>query len=134
MGGGIGSLIGHRGLMLDALESVRVITADGNLLEASKDKYQDLFWAIRGAGSNFGIVTSATYKVYDASNNGKAMNADFVFLAGANQSFWQLMKDFDDTLPSRLALTAVAFYDRTHNQVRHQDDTRTCSTSNGSSP
>lgn len=134
MGGGIGSLIGHRGLMLDALESVRVITADGNLLEASKNQYPDLFWAIRGAGSNFGIVTSAVYTVYDASNNGKAMNADFVFPASANQSFWQLMKDFDDTLPSRLALTAVAFYDRVHNQVRYQDETRTYSASNKSSP
>ena len=134
MGGGIGSLIGHRGLMLDALESVRVVTADGNLLEASKNKHQDLFWAIRGAGSNFGIVTSATYKVYDASNDGKAMNADFVFPADANQTFWQLMKDFDDTLPSRLALTAVAFYDRVHSQVRYKDEFRTCSSSNEFSP
>ena len=134
MGGGIGSLIGHRGLMLDALESVRIITADGNLLEASKDQHPGLFWAIRGAGSKFGIVTSAVHKVYDAWNNGKAMNADFVFPASANQSFWQLMKDFDDTLPSRLALTAVTFYDRLYNQVRYRDETRTCSVSHKCSP
>ncbi|KAI4144670.1 MAG: hypothetical protein LQ341_002600 [Variospora aurantia] len=116
LGGGIGSLSGHRGLMVDSLKSVRMITASGELVEASKDQHADLFWAIRGAGSNFGIITSATYTVYDASNNAQVMNADFVFPASANQSFWQIMKEFDDTLPSRLALTAVAFYDRIHDQ------------------
>lgn len=130
MGAGIGSLIGHRGLMLDALESVRVITVDGKLVEASKTQHPDLFWAIRGAGSNFGIVSSATYKVYDASNNGQAMNADFVFPASANQSFWQIMKAFDHTIPSRLAMTAVAFYDRVNNQVRYLDETMSCSIAN----
>lgn len=134
MGGGIGSLSGYRGLMLDALESVQVITADGKLFEASKNEYPDLFWAIRGAGSNFGIVTSAVYTVYDASNNGQTMNADFLFPASANQNFWQIMKDFDDALPSRLALTAVAFYDRLHNQVRYLNERRTCSISNKPSP
>ena len=124
MGGGIGSLSGHRGLMLDALESVRIVTAEGKLLDASKTQHSDLFWAIRGAGSNFGIVTSATYKVYDASNNAQVMNADFVFPATTNLSFWQTMKVFDDTLPSRLALTAVSFYDRIHNQVSYQAEAR----------
>lgn len=124
MGAGISSLHGRRGLMLDALESVQVVTADGRLVEASKVQQPDLFWAIRGAGSNFGIVTSATYRVYDASNNKQAMNADFVFSANANNSFWQIMKSFDHTLPSQLALTAVAFYDRVNNQVRYLDETR----------
>lgn len=116
MGGGIASAQGHQGLMQDALESVQVVTADGALLSASKHDNPDLFWAIRGAGSNFGIITSATYKVYGTSNNNQAMNADFVFPASANHSFWQVMQSFDNILPSRLALTAVAFYDRLHNQ------------------
>ncbi|KAK4697082.1 hypothetical protein P7C71_g938, partial [Lecanoromycetidae sp. Uapishka_2] len=116
MGAGIASMHGHRGLMLDALQSVRVITADGRALDASKTQHSDLFWALRGAGSNFGIVTSATYKVYDASNNRQTMNADFVFSASANHTFWEIMKTFDYTLPSRLALTAVAFYDRVNRQ------------------
>ena len=124
LGGGIGSLIGHRGLMIDALKSVRIVTASGKPIETSKSQYPDLFWAIRGAGSNFGIVTWAVYEVYDASNKGMAMNADFVFTASANQSFWQLMKDFDKTTLSRLALTVVAFYDRVQNQVRYLDETR----------
>lgn len=133
MGAGISSLQGVRGLMLDALESVRVVTADGKLVEASKTQHPDLFWAIRGAGSNFGIVTSATYKVYNASNNKQVMNADFVFSASVNQSFWQIMKSFDYTLPSQLALTAVAFYDRVNNQVRYLNRMRSCSIANISS-
>ena len=118
MGGGIGSLSGHRGLMADSMKSVRVITASGELVEASNNYNPDLFWAIRGAGSNFGIITSATYNVYEASNKAQVMNADFVFPASANQSFWRIMKEFDSTLPSRLAMTVVAFYDRVHDQVR----------------
>lgn len=134
LGGGIGSLMGHRGLMIDALKSIRIVTASGEIIEASKGQYPDLFWAIRGAGSNFGIVTSAVYEVYDVSNNGKAMNADFVFTASANQSFWRLMKDFDMTLPSRLAMTVVAFYDRVQNQVRDLDEAKNWLSFDTSSP
>lgn len=117
LGGGIGSLHGHRGLMLDSLESVRMVTADGKLLDVSEYEHSDLFWAIRGAGSNFGIVTSATYRVPEASNDGMYMNADFVYPASANQSFWKIMQDYDDYLPAPLAITAVAFYNRVTNQV-----------------
>lgn len=117
LGGGIGSLHGHRGLMLDALESVRIVTANGMLLQASETEHADLFWALRGAGSNFGIVTSATYKVPEASNKGMYMNADFVYPASANQSFWKVMQDFDSILPARLAITAVAFYNRVTDEV-----------------
>ena len=108
--------------MLDALESVRIVTADGNIIDASQSIQPDLFWAVRGAGSNFGIITSAIYKTYKASNNGQILNADFVFSANANQSFWQILKSFDYSLPSRLALTAVAFYDRAHQQVKYLDE------------
>lgn len=127
MGGGIGSLSGHRGLMVDSLKSVRMITARGELVEASKNQNADLFWPIRGAGSNFGVIILATYTVYDAPNNAQITNADFVFSASANESFWQIIKEFDDTLSSRLALTAVAFYDRIHGQISHLEKTRTCS-------
>ena len=118
---------GYRGLMLDALKSIRVVLADGRIIEASRTEHADLFWAFRGAGSNFGIVTSATYGIYNATNNQQAMNADFVFPASANMTFWQIMQSFDNSLPSRLALTAVAFYDRVNDQVRYRDEERSSS-------
>jgi FAD/FMN-containing dehydrogenase len=117
IGGGIGSLHGVRGLLSDALESVRVVTATGEIIEASASQHSDLFWAVRGAGSNFGIIVSATYRIYDITNGGEAVNADFVFAASSNASFWELMKTFDDTLPSQLAITAVAIFNRTSNEV-----------------
>ncbi|KAL2810520.1 hypothetical protein BJX63DRAFT_444698 [Aspergillus granulosus] len=116
LGGGISSLQGIHGLLLDALQSVRVVTPSGTLVTASRTENADLFWALRGAGSNFGIVTSATYKIFDVVNDGLAMNADFVFPASANQSFFEIMRGFDDNLPKELAITGVAFFNRSSNE------------------
>lgn len=104
--------------MLDALVSVQMVTADAKLVTASATENSDLFWALRGAGANFGIVTSATYQVYDITNDGQAMVADLIFLPTMNQSFFQTLQGFDDVLPPKLALTAVAVYNRTLEMVR----------------
>ncbi|KAK4464464.1 hypothetical protein QBC42DRAFT_320032 [Cladorrhinum samala] len=116
LGGGIGGLHGRHGPLIDQLEQVEVVTAAGDLITASEKENQDLFWALRGAGSNFGIVTSATYRLPEISNGGYYINADFVYPAERNSSFWKVMAEFDRTLPSRLAITAVAFYDRVNHR------------------
>ncbi|KAK9860742.1 hypothetical protein MYU51_005963 [Penicillium brevicompactum] len=116
LGAGIGPLMGHRGLMIDALVSVRLITADGSILTASREENHELFWGIRGAGSNFGIITSATFRVWGITNNGLAMSAGLVFPASVNGSYWRVLQTFDDDMPARLALTNMAFFDRQTNQ------------------
>jgi FAD/FMN-containing dehydrogenase len=64
LGGGLGYLMGKHGAACDNLISVDVVTADGESLVASADQNSDLFWAMRGAGANFGIVTSFRYRLH----------------------------------------------------------------------
>ena len=64
LGGGMGRLMRKFGLTLDNLLSVELVTADGRLVHASDDENPDLFWGMRGAGPNFGIVTSFEFRLH----------------------------------------------------------------------
>jgi FAD/FMN-containing dehydrogenase len=64
LGGGVGWLMGKHGLALDNLRSVQIATAEGKTLQASKDEEPDLFWAVRGGGGNFGVITSFEFQLH----------------------------------------------------------------------
>ncbi|KAJ0117378.1 hypothetical protein J7T55_003792 [Diaporthe amygdali] len=65
LGGGHGWLQGQHGLLADNILSARVVLADGTAVTASPTVNSDLFWALRGAGHNFGVVTSVEYRIFD---------------------------------------------------------------------
>ena len=67
-GGGIGYMVRGHGLTIDNLLSAEVVTADGQIHQVDADHEPDLFWAIRGGGGNFGVVTRFTYRLVDVSN------------------------------------------------------------------
>ncbi len=64
LGGGVGWLSGKHGMAIDNLLSVDIVTADGQLRHASPSEDPELFWGIRGAGANLGIVTSFEYRLH----------------------------------------------------------------------
>jgi len=92
LGGGHGWLQGHYGLIADQFVSLNVVLADGSLKTVSATSNSDLWWAMKGAGHNFGIVTSATVKIYPKIHTTWAIET-LMFTGDKVQAVYQAIND-----------------------------------------
>jgi len=106
LGGGVSRFNGLHGMILDSLSSVRMVTAAGDIVTASKTTNPDLFWGMRGAGSNYGTVVEATYDIYDETAP-QVLSANFLFPPSASKPILEYFKSFGDNLPAKLSLVLL---------------------------
>ncbi|KUL86302.1 hypothetical protein ZTR_08597 [Talaromyces verruculosus] len=117
LGGGIGRMMGELGLTADALQSVRLVGADGVIKTVSETSYPDLFWAIRGAGANFGVITSATFNIQPLSkfNDGNVFMLDFYLPAERSLEYFNVIETKYSPMPVNLAAVVVNNWNSTLN-------------------
>jgi hypothetical protein len=118
LGGGVGRYQGLHGMILDSLLSVRMVTGTGDIVTASATQNPELFWGMRGAGFNYGIVVSATYRIYDLTAK-NVMNADMIFPASASDQLWDALKNLG-VLPAKLAIAVIVTFSEPLNAVGQQ--------------
>jgi FAD/FMN-containing dehydrogenase len=107
LGGGVGRLQRRFGMTIDNLRSVELVTADGRVVRASADEEPELFWGIRGAGANFGIVTSLELELHPFS--GTLHRGVHVHPATDIQELWPLFREFAAAAPETIgAIFTVA--------------------------
>jgi hypothetical protein len=94
LGGGTGYLTRKHGLTIDNLLEVDMVLADGSFVTASKDKHADLFWAVRGGGGNFGVVTSFLFQAHPV----KTVFAGPIFWDA--QEAKRVMRTYRDFIPN----------------------------------
>src|SRR5437764_1274814 len=104
LGGGLGWLSSKHGLTIDNLTSVDVVTADGRLLTANAAENQDLFWALRGGGGNFGIVTSFEYQLHAIGPT--VVGGMILYPLAAAKNVLRFYNDFTKTAPDELTTYA----------------------------
>src|SRR6476469_479679 len=105
--GGVGHLRRKYGLSIDSLKSVDIVTADGQLRRASAAENEDLFWAVRGAGSNFGVVTSFEFEAHPV---GPMVFVGAIFYPfEAAKTILPAWRDFMATAPEELSSLAICW-------------------------
>jgi len=104
LGGGMGWLARQAGLACDNVLSFEVVTAEGDVLRASSDEHPDLFWALRGGGGNFGVVTEFEFHLHETGTRALSVEVDFpADQAAAVLRGW---RDLSTTAPREATFTA----------------------------
>ena len=105
LGGGFGWLSRKYGMTVDNLESAEVVTAAGEVVRASATEHSDLFWALRGGGGNFGVVTRFEFRLHPVGP--EVLSGLIVYSISEAKSVLQQYRDFIDKASEELSVWAV---------------------------
>jgi len=103
LGGGIGYLARRFGLTVDNLLAADVVLADGTFVTASESSHSDLFWALRGGGGNFGIVTSFTFRCHDIGEHGTVIGGPVLYDIADTADVLRWYRELVPSLPEELS-------------------------------
>jgi FAD/FMN-containing dehydrogenase len=104
LGGGIGWLMGKHGMAVDNLLSAEVVLASGEVVTASEETDPDLFWALRGGGGNFGVVTSFEYRTHPLAS---VLGGPILHPLPAAPQLFSFYREFAADLPDELSTQAA---------------------------
>jgi FAD/FMN-containing dehydrogenase len=104
LGGGMGWLARQYGLACDNVLSYDVVTADGDVVRASRDEHPDLYWGLRGGGGNFGVVTRFEFQLHRTGT--RAMSAEWVYPIDAADRVLRGWRDLAEEAPRRATFDA----------------------------
>ncbi|PXW31737.1 UNVERIFIED_CONTAM: FAD/FMN-containing dehydrogenase [Williamsia faeni] len=102
LGGGTGYLTRHLGLTVDNLLSADVVLADGSFVTANAESHPDLFWALRGGGGNFGVVTSFTFRSHPVGEAGEVIGGPILYDIADAEEVFKWYRELIPTLPDDL--------------------------------
>ena len=102
VGGGLGHLTRRFGLTIDNLLEAEVVLASGEVVTANADTNSDLFWAIRGGGGNFGIITSFLLRAHPVGDKGTVMAGPVLYDIDQAESVFRWWQEFIGQAPDDL--------------------------------
>ncbi|HEX5120191.1 MAG TPA: FAD-binding oxidoreductase [Pseudonocardiaceae bacterium] len=103
LGGGIGYLARRFGLTVDNLLAADVVLADGSFVTASETSHRDLFWALRGGGGNFGVVTSFTFRCHEIGEHGVIIGGPVLYDLADTADVMRWYRELLPSLPEELS-------------------------------
>ncbi|KAA8894434.1 hypothetical protein FN846DRAFT_761678, partial [Sphaerosporella brunnea] len=106
LGGGHGRHQGLHGLLSENIVSAELVNAEGSLRTVSPTELPELYWALRGAGHDFGVVVEAKLKIYDQQDADLWTNADYYYSDKDLETVFAFLEAYRDVQPPEMTLFA----------------------------
>ena len=103
LGGGMGWLARKLGLQANSVTAIELVTADGRLVRADEHEHSDLFWALRGGGGNFGVVTAMEFRLYEIPS---IVAGAMIWPAERSRDVLHAWREWTETAPDEVTTSA----------------------------